>query len=152
MTRRTSTGRHSERGAALVEMAITLPLLLFVAFGIFEFGRAFQYWQVLTNSAREGARLAVLPGSTNGEVSNRVQTYITGGGLPAPTAPATIGVAVNRAAQIQIGPGRTASASTVTVTYPFRFIALQPLAQLVVPGSTTGEPITMTASTTMRNE
>jgi Flp pilus assembly protein TadG len=152
MTRRTSTNRRSERGAAIIEMAFTLPLLLFVAFGIFEFGRAFQYWQVLTNSAREGARLAVLPGTTDGEVSTRVQNYIAGGGRPTPTAPATIGVAVNRAATIAIGPGRTATASTVTVTYPFRFVALQPIAQLVVSGSTVGEPITMTASTTMRNE
>ena len=51
----------SERGAALLEAAITIPMLLLISVGIFEFGRAWQTWQVLTNAAREGARLAVLP-------------------------------------------------------------------------------------------
>ena len=50
-----------ERGAALIETALTLPLLLFVSISIMEFGRAYQHWQVLTNAAREGARIAVLP-------------------------------------------------------------------------------------------
>jgi Flp pilus assembly protein TadG len=53
---------RSERGAALIEMALTLPLLLLVTMGAVEFGRAYQHWQVLTNAAREGARIAVLPG------------------------------------------------------------------------------------------
>ena len=56
----------SERGAALLEAAITIPMLLLVSVGIFEFGRAWQTWQVLTNAAREGARLAVLPGPDAG--------------------------------------------------------------------------------------
>ena len=51
----------SERGAAIIETALTLPILLLVAVGIFEFGRAYQTWQVMTNAAREGARVAVLP-------------------------------------------------------------------------------------------
>ena len=42
-----------------------MPLLLLVSVGIFEFGRAYQTWQVLTNAAREGARMAVLPDSTD---------------------------------------------------------------------------------------
>ena len=52
---------RSEKGVALVEAAMTIPLLLLVSVGIFEFGRAYQTWQVLTNAAREGARIAVLP-------------------------------------------------------------------------------------------
>ena len=52
---------RSEKGAALVEAAVTIPLLLLVSVGIFEFGRAYQTWQVITNAAREGARVAVLP-------------------------------------------------------------------------------------------
>jgi hypothetical protein len=50
--------RRDQRGAALLEMAFTLPLLLLISVGIFEFGRAFEVWQVLTNAAREGARVA----------------------------------------------------------------------------------------------
>ena len=52
---------RSERGTAILETALTLPLLLLVSVGIFEFGRAYQTWQVITNAAREGARVAVLP-------------------------------------------------------------------------------------------
>src|SRR4029434_1742371 len=51
----------SERGQALIEVALTLPLVLLVAVGIFEFGRAYQTWQILPNVAREGARVAVTP-------------------------------------------------------------------------------------------
>ena len=41
-----------QRGAALLETAITLPIILLVSVSIFEFGRAYQTWQVLTNAAR----------------------------------------------------------------------------------------------------
>ena len=53
---------RNERGAALLETAITLPIILMICVGIFEFGRAYQTWQVLTNAAREGARVAVING------------------------------------------------------------------------------------------
>src|SRR5688572_32942486 len=55
---------RNERGAAIIETALTLPLILLVCVGIFEFGRAYQTWQVMTNAAREGARVAVLPNPT----------------------------------------------------------------------------------------
>ena len=48
--------RRNERGAALIESGDHLPIVLMIAVGIFEFGRAYQTWQVLTNAAREGAR------------------------------------------------------------------------------------------------
>ena len=51
----------SERGAALIEAAVTIPLILLISVAIFEFGRAFETWQIMTNAAREGARVAVLP-------------------------------------------------------------------------------------------
>jgi hypothetical protein len=63
----------------------------------------------------------------------------------------TVGVAIT-ATNVSIGGGNTASGSKVTVTYPFSFIVLQPVARLVVAGSMTGAPITLTASATMRNE
>ena len=55
----------NQRGAALIETAITIPIILLVSVAIFEFGRAYQTWQVLTNAAREGARIAVLPFETS---------------------------------------------------------------------------------------
>jgi Flp pilus assembly protein TadG len=137
----------SQRGAALIEMALTFPLLLLVAVGIFEFGRAYQTWQVLTNAAREGARVAVLPNPTDSP-DTRVRTYLQIGGL---NYDSSVGVAVDPVT-VSLGTGGTASASQVTVTYPFSFIVLQPVVQLVVSGSTTGAPITLTAQATMRNE
>jgi Flp pilus assembly protein TadG len=146
---RTQRGRgRSERGAALLEVAMTLPILLLVAVGIFEFGRAYQTWQVLTNAAREGARIAVLPGTDDASVEDRVQEYMAAGQLSA-ADDAT--VTITRDNEIAIGAG-TASASRVEVAYPYTFSVLQPVANLVVAGSTAGEPITMTATATMRNE
>jgi Flp pilus assembly protein TadG len=138
---------RSERGAAIIETALTLPLILLVCVGIFEFGRAYQTWQVMTNAAREGARVAVLPNPT-GSPDARVRAYLELGGL---NYDSSVGVAVT-ATQVSLGAAGNASASTVTVTYPFSFMVLQPVAQLVVAGSMTGAPITMTAAATMRNE
>jgi Flp pilus assembly protein TadG len=138
-----------ERGTALLETAMTLPLLLIVSVGIFEFGRAFQTLQVLTNAAREGARLAVLPNPVAGAVDARVRSYLASGQL-ANTAGATI--VVNPVSTVPIGGGATASASVVTVNYPFQFMVLQPVARLLVSGSTLGAPFTLTASASMRNE
>jgi Flp pilus assembly protein TadG len=139
----------SERGAAILEMAMTLPLLLLMSVGIFEFGRAYQTWQVLTNAAREGARLAILPGQTPANVQARVQAYMTSGQL---SNAGGASVSVNQGASVSIGGTATASASIVTVNYPFSFMVLQPVARLVVSGSTLGTPFTLTASAEMRNE
>lgn len=141
---------RNQRGAAIIETALTLPLLLLVSVAIFEFGRAYQTWQVMTNAAREGARVAVLPGTAAGSsvVDTRVRQYLQMGGL---NSSPSVGVAVTPV-NVSIGGGNTASGSKVTVTYPFSFIVLQPVARLVVAGSMTGAPITMTASATMRNE
>ena len=138
----------SERGAALLEVALTLPLLLLVATGIFEFGRAYQTWQILTNAAREGARLAVLPGIDDDAVEERVQEYLAAGLI---TGADAADVTIDRDTTVDIGDG-TASASRVDVALPFSFIVLQPVARLVVSGSTVGAPLTMSTSATMRNE
>ena len=138
---------RNERGAALLEMALTLPLLLLVCVGILEFGRAYQTWQVLTNAAREGARVAVLPGTTQSDVTTRVRQYMTAGQLP---NAATATVAIDGSQTVSIGAG-TASASQVTVTYPFDFIVLDPIARLAT-GQGTGTSLNMVAQATMRNE
>ena len=70
---------RNQRGAALIETAITIPLVLLVSVAIFEFGRAYQTWQVLTNAAREGARIAVLEGPTDAQVTTTVRDYLTAG-------------------------------------------------------------------------
>jgi Flp pilus assembly protein TadG len=142
------TRLSSQRGAAIIETALTLPILLLVSVGIFEFGRAYETWEVLTNAAREGARVAILPGSTSGAVDTRVRGYLQMGGL---VHDGTVGVALT-STSVSMGATGNASASKVTVTYPFTFMVLQPVAQLVVSGSMAGAPITLTSNAEMRNE
>lgn len=52
--------RHDRRGAAAVEFALVLPVLMLILLGIIEFGRAWNVKQTLTDAAREGARVAVV--------------------------------------------------------------------------------------------
>ena len=51
---------RGQEGASAVELAITLPLLLILAFGIVEFSIALYDKAMITNASREGARAGVL--------------------------------------------------------------------------------------------
>lgn len=134
----------NQRGAALIETAITLPLVLLVSVSIFEFGRAYQTWQVLTNAAREGARIAVLPDYTDTQVTDTVRNYLTSGRL---TNAGTASIIV-----VRNEPFGATTASRVTVNYPFQFMVLNGVVRLVRPDSTVGTPLTMQSSALMRNE
>jgi Flp pilus assembly protein TadG len=79
-----------ERGAELVEFAFVFPTLLLVMLGIIDFGFLFQRYEVVTNAAREGARVAILPGYADADVQARVTQYLTAGGLTG-TATTTVG-------------------------------------------------------------
>jgi len=61
--------KASERGAALVEFAMVLPLLLVLVFGIMEAGWLFAQLTETRNAAREGARLAVVDFGTASQVA-----------------------------------------------------------------------------------
>jgi Flp pilus assembly protein TadG len=50
----------NQKGQALVEFALILPLLLLLLFGVFEFGRAMFIKNTLNNAARAAARVAVV--------------------------------------------------------------------------------------------
>jgi Flp pilus assembly pilin Flp len=52
--------RRDEDGAAAVEFALLLPLLVLLLFGLIQFGIAFNTKIQATNAAREGARMAVV--------------------------------------------------------------------------------------------
>jgi Flp pilus assembly protein TadG len=106
---------RGERGQAVIELAMTLPLLLLVVLGIFDFGFMFQKYEVVTNAAREGARVGVLPDYSPTDAVNRALQYLDSGGLGGPgvtTAPSGScggGVVANK---------RCAAATTSTVTLP----------------------------------
>jgi len=60
MTTRQQRWRRRDAGASAVEMAIVLPLLAFLVFGIIDFGRMLNAQIELSQGAREGVRLAAL--------------------------------------------------------------------------------------------
>lgn len=135
---------RGEAGTAIIEAALTLPLLLLVVVGICDFGLLFQRYGVVTNAAREGARVAVLPGYTTGDVTARVQSYLAAGGVneaPVMTvAPLTITPA---------GGGVPYTAVSVTVESDHTFSFLAPIAALF--GGDFGT-VTLTATSVMRTE
>ena len=47
---------RSQRGAALIEAAIIMPVLLMIVFGVFEYGLLFRDELTLAQSTRDGAR------------------------------------------------------------------------------------------------
>ena len=81
--------RCGEDGAELIEMALITPILLLILAGIFDFGFMFRSWEVVTNAAREGARVGVLPSygcADGGPAEDRVIAYLASAGVPAPPA------------------------------------------------------------------
>ena len=65
---------RSHRGAELIEMAIVTPILMLIIGAIIDFGMLFRSWEAVTNAAREGARVGVLPAYTaDDDVRARVE-------------------------------------------------------------------------------
>jgi Flp pilus assembly protein TadG len=126
MVRRTRIlGR--EEGQATVEFAIVIPLLLLLVVGIFEFGKAFNYWIDLNHLANEGARWAAVdkvpPYAGNGNTGNSnpqctdIKDYILSqmntGELKSKVTAANISIRVEGSGQPQIG-----DPVTVSITAP----------------------------------
>ena len=69
----TAWGRvlQNRKGQATVELALLLPIVLLILFGIAEFGRAFAGYLALQHAAREGARLGAT-GASDMEIIQRI--------------------------------------------------------------------------------
>jgi Flp pilus assembly protein TadG len=131
-------------GTVLIEFALTLPLLLLLILGIFDFGFAFQRYLVVTNAAREGARMAVLPGyDPTTDVPDRVRQYLTTSDVPG-----TPSITVTPT-KITPSVGPAFSVYTVTVTLPYAFPFVGSLGGLF--GTSFGS-VTLKAASTMRTE
>jgi Flp pilus assembly protein TadG len=136
--------RGSESGQAIIELAFALPLLLVIVMGIFDFGLMFQRFEVVTNAAREGARVGVLPSYSTADAKTRAQQYLTSGGL---TSSATINAAV---APVSFGnPSKTVNQITVTVQYVHNYVFIGPILNLF--GGSLGT-VTLQGVSTMRVE
>jgi Flp pilus assembly protein TadG len=134
----------SEAGAELIEFALVFPTLLIVMLGIIDFGFLFQRYEVVTNAAREGARISILPGYADADVTARVNQYLTAGGL---TGPSTTTVAP--AQTINIG-GQCITVRPVTVAYNHQFVFLGPIVGLLGGSGLSNK--TLRATSSMRSE
>lgn len=63
--------RESELGQALVEFTMILPIFILLLFAIVDFGRGFYTWVLVTNAAREGARVAAVQ-SDSATINTRI--------------------------------------------------------------------------------
>jgi Flp pilus assembly protein TadG len=138
---------RSQSGAELVEFALVLPILLLVFGGIVDFGLLLQRQQVITNAAREGARLAVLPGYTQADVQARVTQFVREGINSDGAAPSTDLTLVT----LTPGTGPPFQAARVHVTLADRFLILGPIVSLA-GGTGSFGTIALNATTTMRVE
>ena len=127
--------RKHRRGAAVVEFAMVVPVFVLLIFGMIEFGRAVMVQQVLVNATREGARQAVLDGSTLTDVQARIDVYLS--------------ASVINGATTTVTPDPQAAGFgapvTVTISIPFEDVSWFPIPQYL--GGTT-----LTASSVMRRE
>lgn len=136
--------QHSEKGAALVELAIVIPVLLLILTAIAEYGLLFRTFEITTNAVREGARLGALPGNEQNNyevVRARVESYLADAQLPGNR---TIAVAPEA---IAIG-GLAANGVSVTVTYTYDTVFLG-LAASLMNGSFT-DSVTYQSTALMR--
>ncbi len=69
--------RDREGGAAAVELALVLPMLLLLVCGIIDFGRAYNARMTLSNAARESVRVWAL-GGTQEEATQRAKDTAVG--------------------------------------------------------------------------
>jgi Flp pilus assembly protein TadG len=79
---RTSARSARRHGAAAVEMAMVLPLLVWLLVGVWEVGRMVEVQQIISNAAREGARQAATGQFTNAQVEQVVANYLQVAGIP----------------------------------------------------------------------
>lgn len=136
------------RGAAVVEFAVILPLLLLLVFGIIEFGVLLFDQAILTNASREGARVGILfrpasesgarPAAITAAVNGYLGDHLITFGEP---GPATVTTTPADAAGLGAG-----DYLTVSVGYHYQF--------LLVPAFITDltDGLTLQAETTMRAE
>jgi Flp pilus assembly protein TadG len=131
-------GRPASRrsGAAAVEFAVVAPIFFLVVLGIIEFGRMAMVEQVITNAAREGARVGVIDDSTRAIVVDKVRRYMASAGISI----ATIDVTPDPPSSAGYGEG-----VTVTVSVPFDDVSWLPN-PFFVGGKT------LTAQAVMRRE
>ena len=133
--------RDDERGAALVEMALVMPLLALLIFALFDAGRAVIVYSELTNAARMGARVAMVNQSNDAACATSERTFkcaaadlTTAMGMDAGSIP---DVAINGSDCTLLG------ACSATVTMNYSYVPITPIISDLIG------PIDLSASATM---
>jgi Flp pilus assembly protein TadG len=122
-----------QRGQALVEMALVMPILLMMLFGIVEFGRIYNYQLTLSNAVREGARFAAVgpftdttpnveTGSTTPvktEIETKVKDYAAVSLVRANVTVTTNFQGNGTAARLPSGSAQVTATYSVTENIPF---------------------------------
>ena len=132
--------KNGEKGQALVEFTLLVPIFLLLLFAIIDFGMGFYSWITVTNGAREGARLgAVL--ATQQEIEDRVYQTVS---LPNESTQMTVTVT-----NAQGQPGES-----VVVKVDYDYDLITPLAGIVsfVSGDVIGPTLTFSSTAEMRLE
>lgn len=130
-------------------MAIVMPVLLLLVFGIIEMSNAWRAHQVITNLAREGARIAILPTTdARSDITAPIFAGLTAQGM---SAPDTVIVKCNGADGVCTSTNQEV---LVRVEYPFTFRLLGPIVALACSGDCTSPfgTITIGSTTVMRRE
>ncbi len=131
---------RAEGGQAMVEFAIVLPLLMLMMIAVFEFGRAWNVYQVMTDAARSGARTAVVadPSVTQDSVVAVVRRALSRAGVRG-TGPAVT------VTGFRAGTGTPAG---VKIALPYRFVFIRPF----MGWKDADASITLVTESIMRNE
>jgi len=128
--------QKQRQGAAAVEFAIVAPILfLCVILPTFEFGRGLMVAELVTNAARCGCRVGVLPGNSNSTVTSTVNTSLSDQGITG----ATTTITVNGAAT-DVSAATAGDTVKVIVSVPYNsnsWIPGQFLAGISISGSQT---------------
>jgi Flp pilus assembly protein TadG len=106
---------RSERGAAAVEFAFIVPLLIVLVIGIAEFGRAFQVQGTLSAAAREGVRIMALQ---NDPVGARTAVRTASTSLAPAITDAEIAISPAACPTVQTG----STSVRLTIRYPMPFL------------------------------
>lgn len=128
--------RKAQAGQSAVEFALILPILVLLLMGVFDFGRAFYYYSVVANSAREGARAGIYSAGTS-DASIRAQVHSYAVGLPGLTD-----------SMIQIARSGSGLNTNVKVTVTYEYDAITPIIDKFLPGG----KITLSSASTMQVE
>lgn len=114
---------REQRGAAAIEFAIVLPLLVSLLFGSIEFSLLLYNQQIITNASREGARFGIVEGAprkSEDQIKATVVNYSAGHLV-------TFGAAIPLSIDVTGAEGSFGEDLTVRVTYNYGFLVLSNL-------------------------